>query len=91
MFITMSCRKCIIYSCCFADESDVKLVGGDIILTGAQQLELEFAFNKQDDDIFGPQNAVINRADYNWPNGVVYYRLDSSLGSEYYRNYFSYI
>ena len=67
-----------------AEESDVKLVGGDIKLTGAQQLELEFALKEQDGDIFGPQNAVISRADRNWPNGVVYYRLDSGLGSEYY-------
>lgn len=62
------------------EESDVKLVGGDIKLTGAQQLELEFALKQQDGDIFGPQNAVISRADYNWPDGIIYYSLDSSLG-----------
>ena len=53
---------------------------GDILLTPEQETTLE-AFSNPSDP-FGPQNAVVLRERSLWPNGKIYYVLDSSLISK---------
>ncbi len=53
------------------------MYGGDIVLTPEQQSVLEATSNENDP--FSPQNAVVRNDRSLWPNGVIYYTLDSTL------------
>lgn len=55
------------------------LYGGDIMLTPEQQASLEATANPNDP--FSPQQAVVRNSRSLWPNAVVPYIIDSSLGN----------
>ena len=55
---------------------------GDIMLTPEQQATLEATANPNDP--FSPQQAVVRNPRSLWPNAVVPYIIDSSLGNYYY-------
>ena len=54
------------------------LYGGDIMLTPEQQAALEATANPNDP--FSPQRAVVRNPRSLWPNAMVPYIIDSSLG-----------
>ena len=54
------------------------LYGGDIMLTREQWQSLEATANPNDP--FSPQQAVVRNQRSLWPNAVVPYIIDSSLG-----------
>ena len=52
---------------------------GDIVLTPDQERDRSMQSTQEEDDPFGPQNAVVADQDSTWPNGQVPYVLSSSL------------
>ena len=65
------------------------LHGGDMMLTREQQASLEARSNQNNP--LSPQNAVVRNERNLWPNAVVPYIFDNSLGMLcFYRLIFSY-